>query len=98
MKFRERKILITFFLFLICDFTYAQFSNAIWCFGDSSGIDFNDLANPIPIVSWADSRGSCGSISDTSGVLLFYSSYDADVYTIGGPPFWGGEIFNAQNN
>jgi WD40 repeat protein len=52
----------------------AQKRNAIWCFGDSAGIDFNNLSIPTPIATAMDSRGSCCSISDTSGSLLFYAS------------------------
>lgn len=73
-----------------------QNRNNVWCFGDSAGIDFNS-GIPLPISSSLDSRGSCASISDTNGQLLFYASYDADIYTIGGPTYQGGEIYNSQN-
>ena len=42
-------------------------------FGDSAGIDFVTLNNPVPINSIAHGRGSCASIADSSGNLLFYS-------------------------
>ncbi len=74
---------------------HGQNRQKIWCFGDSAGIDFS-TGNPTPIVTSLDSRGSCASIADTTGSLLFYSSYDADV-DIGGPPFLGGEIYNSQH-
>ena len=51
----------------------AQNRNSIWCFGDSAGIDFRILSNPVPITTGMDGRGGCSSISDSSGNLLFYS-------------------------
>lgn len=50
----------------------AQNRNSIWCFGDSAGIDFRNLNNPVPISTGMDGRG-CSSISDSSGNLVFYS-------------------------
>jgi hypothetical protein len=44
----------------------------VWCFGDSAALDFNGGA-PVPTSSSVISRGSCVSISDTSGDLLFYA-------------------------
>ena len=51
----------------------AQKRNYIWCFGDSAGIDFTNISNPIPIISANESRGTCASICDTSGKPLFYA-------------------------
>jgi Secretion system C-terminal sorting domain len=51
----------------------AQNRNSIWCFGDSAGIDFNNLNNPSPYLSIVISRGSCASISDSVGNLLLYT-------------------------
>ncbi|HQV98723.1 MAG TPA: T9SS type A sorting domain-containing protein [Bacteroidia bacterium] len=51
----------------------AQNRNSIWCFGDSAGIDFRNLNNPVPISTGMDGRGGCSSISDSSGNLVFYS-------------------------
>lgn len=53
---------------------FSQNRTSVWCFGDSAGIDFSNLNNPIPIITGMDSRGSCCSVSDTSGNLLFYAS------------------------
>ena len=50
----------------------AQFTDRYWCFGDSAGIDFRNLNNPIPGESVLRSRGTCASICDSSGNLLFY--------------------------
>ncbi len=67
-----KKITLYFLLFSLSAF--AQKQGNIWCFGDSAGIDFNQIGNPQPIVSSVHSRGSCCSIADTSGVLLFYAN------------------------
>ncbi len=53
---------------------YSQKQNNIWCFGDSAGIDFNNVSNPITFSSSLDTRGSCVSIADTNGQLLFYAN------------------------
>jgi hypothetical protein len=67
------KRLLLFFI-LITNLSSAQKSNYIWAFGDSAGIDFNNLSNPQPITTSMDSRGSCVSIADTTGDLLFYAN------------------------
>jgi hypothetical protein len=60
------------FLVLLCHFGYGQKMNAVWCFGDSAGIDFNDVTNPSTFSSGMNAKGSCSSISDSTGQLLFY--------------------------
>nr|MBA3901795.1 hypothetical protein [Bacteroidota bacterium] len=57
----------------------AQNQNSIWMFGDSAGIDFSNINNPSPIHSSVKSRGSCTSIADPNGNLLFYSYTRASV-------------------
>lgn len=47
--------------------------DAIWCFGDSAGIDFNHAGGPLLFTSMVKGRGSCCSIADSSGQLLFYA-------------------------
>jgi hypothetical protein len=69
----RKRILLAFFL-LIPFFTFSQKRNNIWCFGDSAGIDFNNLSSPQPILSNVHGRGSCVSIADTSGSLIFYAN------------------------
>ncbi|MEP7169445.1 MAG: T9SS type A sorting domain-containing protein, partial [Bacteroidota bacterium] len=60
---------------IFCSFqSYAQKRGNVWCFGDSAGINFNNASNPIPIATGLRTRGSCASISDTSGQLLFYAN------------------------
>ena len=51
---------------------FGQNQNSIWCFGDSSGIDFSG-GSAQNVYTGIDSRGSCVSISDESGRLLFYA-------------------------
>ncbi len=67
-----KKIFILFLIGLPL-FCSAQNRNNIWCFGDSSGIDFGTVANPTTFRSSVVSRGSCVSIADTNGHLLFYA-------------------------
>ncbi|MBK6641599.1 MAG: hypothetical protein IPG39_10315 [Bacteroidetes bacterium] len=74
MRWFNVVILLIGILTSTCGFVNAQKRNAIWCFGDSAGIDFNNLSFPTSIATAMDSRGSCCSISDTSGALLFYAS------------------------
>ncbi len=66
-----KKILIIIFLCPLL--SYSQNRNSNWCFGDSAGINFNNLSNPIPFPSGMDCRGSCASISDSLGNLLLYA-------------------------
>ena len=55
----------------------AQFGNN-WCFGDSAGVTFNS-PSPTTFTSAVKSRGSCASISDSLGNLLFYAYTRATV-------------------
>ena len=50
----------------------AQFTDRYWAFGDSAGIDFKNLSNPQPANSILRCRGTCASICDSAGDLLFY--------------------------
>jgi hypothetical protein len=85
----------------------AQYADKIWCFGDSAGIDFNNLNNPIPISTVLDTRGSCVSISNSNGQILFYAqtratlgSYTTQVFNhdnqlmINGDSIWGEGWYN----
>ncbi len=63
-----------FILLLIFSSVNAQKENNIWCFGDSAGIDFNDPTNPVTFTTSLDTRGSCVSIADSMGQLLFYAN------------------------
>ena len=64
---------------------YSQNRNNIWCFGDSSGIDFGTIPNPVTFRSSVVSRGSCVSVADTTGNLIFYaftSTFSSDSSTV----------------
>jgi hypothetical protein len=62
----------TIFFLLLSLECFSQNQNSIWCFGDSAGIDYSGVI-PLTFVSGMDGRGSCVSISDSSGSLLFYA-------------------------
>ncbi len=79
------------FVFLFFPIVITAQRNNIWCFGDSAGIDFNSGA-PIPISTSLDTRGTCVSIADISGNLLFYGNTRAA--TAG---FTTGLIWNRNN-
>jgi hypothetical protein len=70
-----------FYIFLWClllgGSASAQRGN-IWCFGHNAALDFNG-GTPVPISSSVISRGSCVSIADTNGDLMFYAHTRAGV-------------------
>src|SRR5438046_944103 len=70
----------------------AQNRNNIWCFGDSAGIDFNNISSLVPIGTSMDGRGSCVSIADTNGQLLFYA------FTIAGIPGNTSRVFTKNHS
>ncbi|MBK8414206.1 MAG: T9SS type A sorting domain-containing protein [Bacteroidetes bacterium] len=73
MKLFQAGFLFIVFSIIACGTANAQKRNAIWCFGDSAAIDFSSgIASPIS--SGMDGRGSCASIADESGTLLFYAA------------------------
>ncbi len=65
------KRILLFFIFYLPLLTQAQLQNNIWCFGDSAGINFN-TSPPTTFISSVKGRGSCLSVADSSGNLLFY--------------------------
>jgi hypothetical protein len=67
---------------------------SVWCFGDSSLVNYSDTASITTEVSKVKSRGSCASISDSSGNLLFYVSYDPTVVYSGTDPV---KAFNSSH-
>jgi hypothetical protein len=69
----KRALFFFFFFFFSYIYVWGQGRNSIWCFGDSAGIDFSDTANPVPCFSTVNGRGTCASISDSLGNLLFYA-------------------------
>jgi hypothetical protein len=80
-------------IFWLCLYAVnAQDMNSIWTFGDSAGIDFTNVSNPVPITSSMDGRGSCASISNTAGNLKLYA---ATLHYLNND--WSGRIFNSQH-
>ncbi len=77
-NFDMKKTLILFFCFTSF-ISVSQNRNSIWCLGDSAGIDFTNINNPQPIHTAVKSRGSCVSVSDSIGNLLFYAYTRATV-------------------
>nr|MBK9653758.1 hypothetical protein [Bacteroidota bacterium] len=61
-------------------------------FGDSAGIDFSNIQNPLPISSAMDGRGSCTAIADSNGNLILYSAVLGYLNTD-----WNTRIFNTQH-
>ena len=69
----------------------AQFSNNVWCFGDSAGIRFtNGIATNFN--SSVKSRGSCVSIADSNDFLLFYA------FTNSPFQYYTGRVFDNSHN
>lgn len=66
------KSLLVFVFLLVVGNCKAQYTDRYWCFGDSAGIDFKNLTNPVAANSVLRVRGTCASICDSSGNLLFY--------------------------
>ncbi|MFZ9942233.1 MAG: T9SS type A sorting domain-containing protein [Bacteroidia bacterium] len=80
---------------IICCFYllgYSQNRNSVWCFGDSAGIDYSVLTAPVSFATGLDTRGSCASISDSFGNLLFYAETRAAQ-----PTFRTTLVFNANH-
>jgi hypothetical protein len=73
------RVTLFFLLISLSNVIYSQNQNSIWMFGDSAGIDFSNINNPQPIHSAVKSRGSCASIADSQGNLLFYTYTRASV-------------------
>ncbi|MEI7802520.1 MAG: T9SS type A sorting domain-containing protein [Bacteroidota bacterium] len=58
----------------ISQFSVAQKEDRNWVFGDSVGIDFNNLANPTVFSSNSLGFEACSSISNSVGNIICYSS------------------------
>ncbi len=74
----------------------SQKRNSIWCFGDSAGIDFNNVNNPQPFNSVIRSRGSCVSICDSIGNLLVYAAPTVTFITVADS--FNVKVFNNNHN
>ena len=69
-----KNYLFIWLFFLVCSFSNGQGRNSICCFGDSAGIDFRNISSPTLFECGMNSKGSCATISDSSGNLIFYCS------------------------
>ena len=87
----KKNLWILFLLF--CELSHAQKQGVNWCFGDSAGISFINLASPQTYTTSTVSRGSCCSISDTVGNLLFYAN--TAYSSVQGPKY--GVVWNKYN-
>ncbi len=67
------KSLLVFILLIVAGLANAQFTDRYWAFGDSAGIDFKNTFNPQAANSILRVRGTCASICDSAGELLFYT-------------------------
>ncbi|MFM2157395.1 MAG: hypothetical protein RL516_2144 [Bacteroidota bacterium] len=82
------KVWMLFLLSIGAYNSYAQFTDRYWTFGDSAGINFKNLSNPVPGESILRARGTCASICDSLGDLLFYGgSPNQEIWRPLGPPY-----------
>ena len=87
---RVVRILLVLAVVLFFGNSSAQNTDRYWVFGDSAGIDFSNLVSPIPAVSMLQTRGTCASVCDSVGNLLFYSGTPlVPLYLSGGAINWG---------
>ncbi len=91
-----KRRLIVFLFFAYGLTALGQGRNAIWCFGDSAGIDFTNVSNPTPLQTCLSAKGTCVTISDSLGNLLFYAATpDRDGYLAGKIP--AGIVYNKNH-
>jgi hypothetical protein len=76
---------------------FGQFTDRYWTFGDSAAIDFRNLSNPVPGESVLRSRGTCASICDSAGNLLFYAGDPFVPYWLTGSTYKQGYVVNRQH-
>jgi hypothetical protein len=87
----KKRLIILLLMSFYASFLPAQKAEYIWTFGDSAGINFNNLSTPQPITTSMRSRGSCVSISDSLGNLLFYAN------TRAATPGYTTKVYNKLN-
>ncbi|MBK7910815.1 MAG: hypothetical protein IPJ96_10695, partial [Bacteroidetes bacterium] len=86
------------FLLVVCSLQAgAQFTDRYWAFGDSAVIDFRNITNPVAGESVLRSRGTCASICDSSGNLLFYCGDPFVPHWISGSTYKLGYVVNKNN-
>ena len=70
---RVVRFLLVLYLLIAAGNVSAQFTDRYWAFGDSAGIDFKNTSSPQAASSILRVRGTCASICDSAGDLLFYT-------------------------
>ena len=70
---RAVRFLLVLILLIFAGNVSAQFTDRYWAFGDSAGIDFKNTSGPQAANSILRVRGTCASICDSAGDLLFYT-------------------------
>jgi hypothetical protein len=84
----QKKFYVILLLSVASFTSYAQFTDRYWTFGDSAGINFKNLTNPVPGESILRARGTCTSICDSLGNLLFYGGApNQDIWRPPSPPY-----------
>jgi hypothetical protein len=78
--------------------TTAQFTDRYWTFGEHAAIDFRTLSNPLPDTSKLNTRGTCASICDSLGNLLFYAASPDDSMKVLPNQFQVGYVLNRQHS
>ena len=69
------------FIMFSCSELNAQFNNNYWVFGDSVGINWTNPANPTLFSSKVRGRGTCVSLSDSSGIRIYsHSNYTTALF------------------
>ncbi|MFM7054242.1 MAG: T9SS type A sorting domain-containing protein [Bacteroidota bacterium] len=86
-KLITKQLLVVLIIIAGANYSYAQNRNSIWVFGDSALVDFSNINNPISGISSMDGRGSCVTIGDSGGALLFYAFTRATVLGFSGQIF-----------
>ena len=76
---------------------FGQFTDRYWTFGDSAAIDFRNLSNPVPGEFVLRSRGTCASICDSAGNLLFYAGDPYVPYWLTGSTYKQGYVVNMEH-
>lgn len=86
-----RLSIILFLVFISVADSFCQNRNSVWCFGHNAGINFNST-NPVADSSACVSRGSCATICNSNGDLIFYVTNDSDVFA-----FQRGRIYQSNH-
>ncbi|MBK9317574.1 MAG: hypothetical protein IPM91_01220 [Bacteroidetes bacterium] len=77
-----RKVVIIVLLLLTSACLYAQkYKRDVWCFGDSTGIDWTNPSNPSTFISMNRGRSGTVSLCDSSNQLLIYGGFYANGLT-----------------